>query len=286
MDSSSSSSTTFEGNAKIILKLSQAPEKYHEVQSDHSSQSEDRKLEPEWLEKFFKRTFFEPCSVHPIRRNELNKYCIDCDASLCQYCVALAPHEDHRLLKIYRHVYKDVVPLDEIEQHIDCSQIQPYRCNKQLVIALTPLPHSGSKTSDDEATCQICKRKLIEFNIYNYCSISCKVEAFAKKNDTNCPPFLSPNLLLQKGKQHLETKNATVHQPVLKANQESELKSVMVDQWVQKVEIEPEKASLGHVGHKAKQELNSKMTEIEPMVPKTNFRTRKRKGIPRRSPFY
>ncbi|KAH9618713.1 hypothetical protein KSS87_010863 [Heliosperma pusillum] len=271
MDSSSSSSTTFEvslkeewhpvsypmlrqldirwriwserkGNAKIILKLSQAPEKSHEVQSDHSSQGEDRKLEPDWLERFFKRTFFEPCSVHPVRRNELNKYCIDCDASLCQYCVSLAPHEDHRLLKIYRHVYKDVVPLDEIEQHIDCSQIQ--------------------------------------------------VEAFAKKDDDNCPPFMSLDLLLQKGKQRPEPKSTTVYQPLLKATQESELKSVTFYQPLQKVEREPERVGLGHFGHKAKQEPHLKMMGIEPMVLKTNQelnrnkRTRKRKGIPHRAPFF
>ncbi|KAL2927303.1 Tripartite motif-containing protein 2 [Bienertia sinuspersici] len=132
-----------------------------------------RKLKPEWLEKFCSRTFFEPCPEHPIRRNELNKYCIECDASLCQYCVSLASHANHRLLKIYRHVYKDVVPLDEIERHIDISQIQPYRCNRQMVIALTPLPHSGTK-STEEATCLTCKRKLIEHEIYSYCSISCK----------------------------------------------------------------------------------------------------------------
>ncbi|XP_019108151.1 uncharacterized protein LOC104908574 isoform X2 [Beta vulgaris subsp. vulgaris] len=200
MDNSSSSKIAleklssfgcFQGSTKIILKLTQAsqPLEDHDNLLSQCTQVDFRKLKPEWLERFFKRTFFEPCSEHPIRRNELNKYCIDCDASLCQYCVSLASHANHRLLKIYRHVYKDVVPLDEIERHIDCSLIQPYRCNRQLVIALTPLPHSGTKTIE-EATCQTCKRKLIEYDVYSYCSISCKVEAFMKKQNDFAPPFL------------------------------------------------------------------------------------------------
>ncbi|XP_021847051.1 uncharacterized protein [Spinacia oleracea] len=192
MGSCSSSNVALEGSTKIQLKLNQEdsqPQQDHDILSSQGIQVNLRELKPEWLEKFFRRTFFEPCSEHPIRRNELNKYCIDCDASLCQYCVSLASHAGHKLLKIYRHVYKDVVPLDEIGRHVDCSKIQPYRCNRQMVIALTPLPHSGTKTNE-EATCHTCKRKLIEYEVYNYCSISCKVEAFMKKENELAPPFL------------------------------------------------------------------------------------------------
>ncbi|XP_057523389.1 uncharacterized protein LOC130803231 isoform X2 [Amaranthus tricolor] len=178
-------------------QLSQASQPQKELQRDHDDQLsqctkvELRKLKPKWLERFLKRTFFDPCSKHPIRRNESNKYCIDCDAALCQYCLSLASHTKHRVLKIYRHVYKDVVPLDEIERHIDCSRIQPYRCNRQLVISLSPLPHTGSwGKTNEESSCQTCKRKLIEHEIFSYCSISCKVDAFLKKPDESSPPFL------------------------------------------------------------------------------------------------
>ncbi|VVA39884.1 PREDICTED: PLATZ [Prunus dulcis] len=58
--------------------------------------------------------------------------------------MASGAHRLHRILKIYRHVYRDVVSLAAMEKYIDCSQIQPYRCNKRLVISLSPLPHSGS----------------------------------------------------------------------------------------------------------------------------------------------
>ncbi|CAO2825798.1 unnamed protein product [Amaranthus hypochondriacus] len=167
------------------------PQRDHDDQLNRCTKVELRKLKPKWLERFLKRTFFDPCSKHPIRRNESNKYCIDCDAALCQYCLSLASHTKHRVLKIYRHVYKDVVPLDEIERHIDCSRIQPYRCNRQLVISLTPLPHTGSwGKTNEESSCQTCKRKLIEHEIFSYCCISCKVDAFLKKPDESSPPFL------------------------------------------------------------------------------------------------
>ncbi|XP_060672214.1 protein RGF1 INDUCIBLE TRANSCRIPTION FACTOR 1-like [Ziziphus jujuba] len=87
-------------------------------------QVQQRNQQPEWLQAFLERTFFDTCVAHPIRRNELNKYCINCNASACQYCMSSGAHRHHRVLKIYRHVYKDVVSLGSMEKYIDCSQIQ------------------------------------------------------------------------------------------------------------------------------------------------------------------
>ncbi|KAL5125303.1 Uncharacterized protein HKD37_02G005542 [Glycine soja] len=157
----------------------------------NDEQVAQRKIhKPRWLEAFLKKTFFDSCPSHPFRRNELNKYCINCNLSVCQYCVTLPPHRHHKILKIYRHVYKDVVSLTTMEKYIDTSQIQPYKCNKRLVISLNPLPHSGS-TTNNEASCNICNRKLTEPDLYRYCSISCKVKAVLSKLDDSVPPFIS-----------------------------------------------------------------------------------------------
>ncbi|TYI13295.1 hypothetical protein ES332_A08G048500v1 [Gossypium tomentosum] len=151
---------------------------------------EKRNEKPEWVEAFLRRTFFDGCTLHPIRRNEKNRYCINCDSSACQYCLSSTSHCHHKILKIYRHVYKDVVSLVVMEKYIDCAEIQPYKCNKRLVIALNPLPHCGP-ILNTETSCDICKRRLAEPDLYRYCSISCKVIAFERKSSDLAPPFLS-----------------------------------------------------------------------------------------------
>ncbi|RDY07500.1 hypothetical protein CR513_08378, partial [Mucuna pruriens] len=145
---------------------------------------------PRWLEDFLRKTFFDLCTTHPYRRNELNKYCINCNLSVCQYCASSGPHRHHKILKIYRHVYKDVVSLASMEKYIDSSQIQPYKCNKRLVISLNPLPHCGSAINN-ESSCNTCNRKLTEPDLYRYCSISCKVKAVLSKPNDSAPPFIS-----------------------------------------------------------------------------------------------
>ncbi|KAK7300661.1 hypothetical protein RJT34_11509 [Clitoria ternatea] len=145
---------------------------------------------PKWLESFLRKTFFDLCTAHPYRRNEFNKYCINCNLPVCQYCVA-STHRHHKILKIYRHVYKDVVSLSAMEKYIDCSQIQPFKCNKRLVISLNPLPHSGSAINNEASACNTCSRKLTDPDSYRYCSISCKVKGFLTKANDSVPPFIS-----------------------------------------------------------------------------------------------
>ncbi|MED6122004.1 hypothetical protein PIB30_035542 [Stylosanthes scabra] len=80
--------------------------------------------------------------------------------------------------------------MDSMREHIDCSQIQPFKCNKLWVIALDPLPHRGSVKRSRESSCKTCTRKLGSPNLYCYCSISCKVRAVLKKSDDSAPPFM------------------------------------------------------------------------------------------------
>lgn len=81
---------------------------------------------PNWVEySFLAKPFFEKCERHDdMVKSELNRYCISCDESVCRYCIVTGPHHDHNILTIYRHVYQNVVPLSQMENHMDCHRIQ------------------------------------------------------------------------------------------------------------------------------------------------------------------
>ncbi|GFP87470.1 hypothetical protein PHJA_000890700, partial [Phtheirospermum japonicum] len=130
---------------------------------------------PNWVNSFLEKAFFEKCLSHDLQKNELNRYCITCDASICKYCITCGGHKNHSILTIYRHVYQNVVPLTEMEIHIDCDIIQPYKCNKKWVVSLNPLPHNGSGSLiEGDGACNVCKRKLTDPDRFRFCSIKCK----------------------------------------------------------------------------------------------------------------
>nr|GME14427.1 uncharacterized protein LOC109187415 [Ipomoea batatas] len=158
---------------------------------------DDEKV-PKWVELFLQRTFFSSCLVHgEVQKNEMNWYCITCDVPACKHCLSSDDtHETHTLLKIYRHVYRDVVTLAEMGVHIDCSNIQkhfcmmmgkqPYKCNKKWVVSLNPLPHCGSGSQVDEGgACDLCRRRLNDPRLYRFCCLACKVESYMKKANNN-----------------------------------------------------------------------------------------------------
>ncbi|GFQ02467.1 hypothetical protein PHJA_002390700, partial [Phtheirospermum japonicum] len=143
---------------------------------------------PNWVNNFLEKAFFEKCPSHDLQKNELNRYCITCDASICKYCITCGGHKNHNILTIYRHVYQNVVPLTEMEIHIDCDIIQPYKCNKKWVVSLNPLPHNGSGSLiEGDGACNVCKRKLTDPDRFRFCSIKCKLSDAADQQPENPP---------------------------------------------------------------------------------------------------
>lgn len=54
---------------------------------------------PDWLEALLTEKFFNPCLKHAAsKKNERNIFCVDCNDSICQHC--LAAHRTHRLLQV------------------------------------------------------------------------------------------------------------------------------------------------------------------------------------------
>ncbi|KAG4391129.1 hypothetical protein JHK82_012838 [Glycine max] len=76
-----------------------------------------------WLERLMAETFFGGCGVHQNhKKNEKNVFCLHCCLSICPHC--LPSHRSHSLLQVRRYVYHDVVRLGDLENLVDCSNIQ------------------------------------------------------------------------------------------------------------------------------------------------------------------
>ncbi|CAH9114447.1 unnamed protein product [Cuscuta europaea] len=140
-----------------------------------------KKNKVEWLGGLLGSKFFGPCVDHIDRRkNDRNMFCIDCNiGGFCRHCINSPSHSSirHRWLQICKYVYQDVVRLQDIQKHLDCSLIQTYKINSEKAVHLNPRPRSkDSKTwrAKGGSCCNTCGRHIQEFQ-NRYCSIACKV---------------------------------------------------------------------------------------------------------------
>ncbi|KAF8389697.1 hypothetical protein HHK36_024216 [Tetracentron sinense] len=203
----------------------------------------------DWMDTLLKSKFFGSCLDHlELRKNEMNVYCVDCQCSFCHHCLSSAVHNsDHKLLKIFKYVYRDVVHLKEMQQYLDCSNVQPYKSNGTRVVFLNPRPQPKPSKSNSGPSCEICDRILT--GPYGRCSIACKVSVVSQKSgeDQNSPSISFPALVISDS-------SVTENQ-----NPEQNLK-------------EEESGKEYQFG------LNS--------ILKPRKRLNKRKGIPHRAPFF
>lgn len=140
------------------------------------------KKKTNWLSSLLKSEFFGSCSDHQdLRKSEKNVFCIDCSLESCRHCKV---HSQHRSLQICKYVYQDVVRLQEIQKHLDCSRIQTYKINGEKAVHLNPRPQAKdakpSTKSKTGASCEACGRYLQD-PPNRFCSIACKVSAVAVK---------------------------------------------------------------------------------------------------------
>ncbi|KAL3510378.1 hypothetical protein ACH5RR_029779 [Cinchona calisaya] len=153
-----------------------------------------KKRRPEWLNTLLRSKFFGSCADHhDLRKNEKNIFCIDCNIGLCKHCMASSSHCLHQWFQICKYVYHDVVRLQDIQKHIDCSKIQTYKINGEKAIHLNPRPQSKDikiPKSKGGATCDACGRHIQDLP-NNFCSIACKVamvkEMFKEKKHKHIP---------------------------------------------------------------------------------------------------
>lgn len=84
-----------------------------------------KKKRTDWLSTLLHSKFFGSCIQHQEhRKNEENVFCLDCSLGICRHCTT--DHGLHRRLQICKYVYHDVVRLQEMQKHLDCSKIQVF----------------------------------------------------------------------------------------------------------------------------------------------------------------
>ncbi|KAG6757603.1 hypothetical protein POTOM_037921 [Populus tomentosa] len=144
-----------------------------------------------WLSPLFHSEFFDSCGLHQEhRKNEKNMFCIDCRVGCCRHC--MESHFLHRQFQICKYVYHDVVRLQEIQKHLDCSKIQTYKINGEKAIHLKPRPQPKDARPSTKAklgaSCEACARYLQDVP-NRFCSIACKVSVELKDQSHKIIPF-------------------------------------------------------------------------------------------------
>nr|XP_043627025.1 protein RGF1 INDUCIBLE TRANSCRIPTION FACTOR 1 [Erigeron canadensis] len=161
--------------------------------------------EYKWVVNLLNTKFFGSCIDHgSMRKNEKNVFCIDCNLCFCKHCVnglkTRCCHH-HRRLQICRYVYHDVLRLQDIQKHLDCSSIQTYKINGEKAVHLNPRPQQckdskPSKLKIYGTYCEACGRHIQDVP-NRFCSIACKVSvvsfSFCKENYDDFEGIMNEN---------------------------------------------------------------------------------------------
>ncbi|XP_058079483.1 protein RGF1 INDUCIBLE TRANSCRIPTION FACTOR 1 [Magnolia sinica] len=225
------------------------------------------KKNPEWLKILLQSKFSGSCFDHrDLRKNEKKVFCVDCNRRICQHCLASSHHHRHRILKIRKYVYNDVINLHDLQKLLDCSKVQPYTVNGAKAVFLNPRPQSSRPLVNPNggSLCKVCERNLTEPNLY--CSIACKVADMAEDAKDRSQPFLlcRDSFLLP---DFCNLSAGDDQDPDMKARDSSE---------------SPNSPSSGNSSESTRS--SSETSSWFGLVLKPRGKSHKRKGIPRRSP--
>ncbi|KAK7272193.1 hypothetical protein RJT34_28640 [Clitoria ternatea] len=211
-----------------------------------------------WLEKLLSiTTFFSACTLHAERpKSECNTYCIDCSEEFCYHC-GLSSHKDHRQIQIRKSSHHEAVREEDIKKELDSNGVQTYVINSSRVIFLNKRRHNHpnsqkrGKNCSYRSQCKICSRNLME--PFRFCSLGCKLAWVKSESGSN---------VTRVKEEATEEKGITRTEP---SKEDIELK----DQ-----DSKPVYESM----------VSSHNAQSIPKV--IGFRSKRRKGIPHRAPFF
>ncbi|KAK7261279.1 hypothetical protein RIF29_27588 [Crotalaria pallida] len=246
---------------------------------------EELKRVPQWVELLLATTFFLACEIHTKYKNECNKFCIDCMGDpFCSHCIPTS-HKDHNVIQIRRSSYHECIRVADIKDNLDLTGVHPFVINGAKVIFLNKRGRCLSQTKAANGggpirnnlckgamtECMTCERTLVE--PYHFCSIECKLDCIKKDE--------SGTFVLSVKKDEEEEKEKA-----------EETKGVPDEELPQDDEPALESKEKGkevEEGTSSKQVSQNEISPYDPDKPApkpNNYNSRKRKGIPRRAPFF
>ncbi|KAG5539825.1 hypothetical protein RHGRI_020141 [Rhododendron griersonianum] len=240
---------------------------------------------PQWLEVLLGEKFFNPCFVHETdKKSEKNIFCLDCCISLCPQCHPA--HPSHRLLQIRRYVYQDVVRLNDAQKLMDCSSVQAYITNNAKVVFLNQRPMTRQFRGSGN-TCTVCDRNLQ--HPFLFCSISCKANQMGSNKVELNVVKVENCLELENGQM---TPDSVLELPVLTrtSSSESSSSSAGVPNLTSRTTPLACAATTEFVKRKRSSVFVSRNrcrpTRCTAAAELTDATSRRRKGVPHRSPLY
>ncbi|PIA31222.1 hypothetical protein AQUCO_05100021v1 [Aquilegia coerulea] len=228
--------------------------------NEETNLNKNEALIPSWLIPFISNQYFEPCPLHAASaKGGRNMFCLICKGQAqCSYCMKLY-HENHPFLQVRKCSYHEAVRLTDINKYIDGSNIHIYHIKKDNVIFLNE--RSSCKLAKGSAPgCKICHRNMLV--PFKFCSIGCKIKGI--KQGFEEVTFELPNVMsnIEPGNQFVSEWIPLPHSPQTIPNGDKE------------------------------SEPGDKASGSNPRPPSPDIsrplrgRIHKRKGIPRRAPFF